>query len=229
MTWTILIILFFSLLSSMTTVKLPTEAQSENLAQDFVEPEFLESQKENIIENVTDSTQNSEPDIDEAKIPAYVADNIVEQKVQTEAPEITPSQNESTESVNDEFPQLDPEPEFSEFESGPLKTIGVAIYSEIFVNNPFNSIDWGKLTPGGNQSIDCYLKNTGDDALVLTLETDNWTPSEVADYMTLTWDYDGQSLDVDEIIKVTLTLIVSETICGITEFFFDIVIIGHGT
>jgi len=44
--------------------------------------------------------------------------------------------------------------------------------------------------------------------------------------MNLTWDYNGQALSADEIVKVTLTLSIAETIEGITSYSFDITIIG---
>lgn len=112
------------------------------------------------------------------------------------------------------------------FESGKVRTIGVEIYSDSSMSNPLSSVNWGNLQPGVNKTIECYVHNTGETAAVLTLETANWNPPEAATYITLTWDYHEKTLNIDEVIPVTLTLTISENIQEITYFFFDIIIVG---
>jgi len=58
--------------------------------------------------------------------------------------------------------------------------------------------------------------------------TSNWNPSNASDYMTLSWDYGGQSINPDEVVQVTFTLSVDASIDGITGFSFDITIVGSG-
>jgi len=258
MTWAIIVILFFSLLSFMTTVKLREESKKGNISQGFGDPEFLGLNKEYITENVSESinsdepeldevagqnpnvtmditeleiqsesTMNDEPELDEDGVQnPFVTMGTNEPEIQSKNPDNTTLQNELNESEEEEIPQIGPETEFSEFESGHLKTVGVAIYSDDIIDN---AINWGDLTPGGNNCIECYVKNIGEAISSLSLETANWFPNEATKYIALSWDYDGQSLKVDEIIRVTLTLTVSEKISEITEFFFDIVIIGSST
>jgi len=60
------------------------------------------------------------------------------------------------------------------------------------------------------------------------MATSNWSPSNASSFMALSWDYGGQTLNVDEVIQVKLTLSVSASIEGITDFSFDIVIVGSG-
>lgn len=114
------------------------------------------------------------------------------------------------------------------FESGKVLTVGVAIYSDGSINNPLSSINWGDLQPGVNKTIKCYIHNTGKTATLLTLETSNWNPPKAATYITLTWDYHEEPVNLDEVIPVTLTLAISENIQEITHFFFDIIIVGSG-
>jgi len=57
--------------------------------------------------------------------------------------------------------------------------------------------------------------------------TSNWSPSNASDYMSLSWDYGGQSIDVDEVVQVTFTLSVDASIEGITNFSFDITIAAN--
>ena len=132
------------------------------------------------------------------------------------------------EPAENEEPQTPTEVEPPAFDIGKVKTVGVAIYSDSSISDPLYSVDWGNLESGAEKSIECYIHNTGDFASLLTLETDNWSPAEATNYITLTWDYDGQTLNVDEVIQVTLTLTISENIEGIKSFFFDITIVGSG-
>ena len=110
--------------------------------------------------------------------------------------------------------------------AGEVTTVGVGIYWDSSCNNALSSIDWGTLDPGSNKNIICYIQNDGNSPSTLSLQTSNWNPSEAETYLTLTWDYDGHSLSVDEVVQVTLTLTISETTEGITNFSFDITIVG---
>jgi hypothetical protein len=112
--------------------------------------------------------------------------------------------------------------------AGTVKAIGVGVYSDSECNSPLSSIDWGTLEPGANQSVTCYIRNEGNSASVLSVETSNWSPPSVSDYMTFGWDYAGQPLSPGEVVEVTFTLAVSPSIDGITSFSFDVVIVGSG-
>jgi hypothetical protein len=57
--------------------------------------------------------------------------------------------------------------------------------------------------------------------------TSNWSPLNASDYLSLSWDYGGQSIDVDEVVQVTFTLSVDAGIEGITSFSFDITIAAN--
>ena len=139
-----------------------------------------------------------------------------------------PEQTEDTsEPVQNEGQTLPAEKQVPEDDDGgTVKTVGVAIYADIELDEPLVSLDWGDLKPGGNKTIQCYIQNTGDTAELLFLETDNWVPLSAAEYLSLTWDYDEQSVNVDEVIPVNLTLTVAVNIHGISTFSFDITVIG---
>jgi len=186
MIWSIVAILFFSLLSFAITMQWSPGQRREIETQAFVmDGGSLEL--------------NEEPEFQDLEEPA-----------------------------ENEEPQTPTEVEPPAFDSGKVKTVGVVIYSDSSISDPLYSVDWGNLEPGAEKSIECYIQNTGDVASLLTLEIDNLSPAEAANYITLTWDYDGQTLNVDEVIQVTLTLTISENIEGIKSFFFDITIIGSG-
>jgi len=111
---------------------------------------------------------------------------------------------------------------------GTVKAIGVRVYWDSSCGDPVGSIDWGLVEPGATKNVTVYIKNEGSAPVTLSLAIDNWSPSNAPDYMSLTWDYGDQIINLDAVIQVTLSLSVSATIEGITSFSFDIVIIGSG-
>jgi len=107
---------------------------------------------------------------------------------------------------------------------GALKTIGVGVYWDAALTNKVSSIDWGILEPGSNVNKTVYIRNEGNTAATLSLTTSNWSPSNASNYLTLTWNYGGQTLNVNEAIQVKLTLSALSSVTGITNFSFDITI-----
>jgi hypothetical protein len=41
---------------------------------------------------------------------------------------------------------------------------------------------------------------------MLTLNLTDWSPPEISDYLTLTWDYNGTRLDPGEVILINLNV-----------------------
>ena len=111
---------------------------------------------------------------------------------------------------------------------GAVKAIGVMAYSDAGCINGLSSIDWGVLEPGESKNVACYIRNEGNSVVTLSLSTENWNPSDASLYITLSWNGDGQSIDPSEVIEVTFTLAVSASVSDITDFSFDIVIVGSG-
>lgn len=109
---------------------------------------------------------------------------------------------------------------------GAVKAIGVGVYWDQNCTVEVTSINWGLIEPGSSVNVTVYIRNEGNSAGNLTMYITNWSPSNASNYMTLSWDYMGQLINVDEVLGVTFTLIVSTEIQGITNFSFDIVIIG---
>ena len=112
--------------------------------------------------------------------------------------------------------------------AGKIKTIGVGIYSDQACLNAIASIDWGTISPGSNVNKTVYIRNEGNSAATLTLAVSNWNPSNSPTYMTLRWDYAGQSVSKGQVIQVKFTLGVSSSISGITSFGFDMTITASG-
>jgi len=111
---------------------------------------------------------------------------------------------------------------------GAIKALNVGVYSEQSCSNKLPSIDWGISEPGRSQNATVYIRNEGNSAITLSFSTINWSPSNASSYITLDWDYEGQSIDQEAVVDVTFTLAVLTNISGIVNFSFDIVIIGTG-
>lgn len=111
---------------------------------------------------------------------------------------------------------------------GTVKAVGVGVYWDSGCNSTVSSIDWGVVEPGSAKNTTIYIRNEGNTPETLSFETDNWNPSNATEYMVLSWDYGGQSINVGEVVQVTFTLSVSASIVGITSFSFDITIVGSG-
>jgi hypothetical protein len=107
---------------------------------------------------------------------------------------------------------------------GTLKAVGVGVYWDSGLTNKVSSIDWGLLEPGSNVNKTVYIRNEGNAAATLSMTTSNWNPSNASNYLTLTWNYGGQTLNVNEAIQVKFTLSALSSVTGITNFSFDITI-----
>jgi hypothetical protein len=107
---------------------------------------------------------------------------------------------------------------------GSVKTINVGVYWDGNCSSTVSFIDWGEIGPGSVKDVSLFIRNEGTVAEGLFLSTDYWDPSNASEFMTLSWDYSGQTLDPFEIVPVALTLKVSPSIEGIESFSFDVII-----
>jgi len=107
-------------------------------------------------------------------------------------------------------------------------TVGIGVYSNSQCSTPLSSMSWGTLEPGGSQNVVCYIKNEGNSPTTLSMYPSGWDPASLAtsNYLVLSWNYDGHSINPDDAIQVTFTLTVDASIEGITNFSFDITILG---
>ncbi len=111
---------------------------------------------------------------------------------------------------------------------GSVKGIGVGIYWDSACADKVSSIDWGLLDPDSSKTVTVYIRNEGNSVITLSKSTQNWNPSAASSYMTLNWNYKGQTLSVNQVLQIALTLVVSPDILEITSFSFDIMIAATG-
>ena len=109
---------------------------------------------------------------------------------------------------------------------GAVKAVNVGVYWNSGCTNVTSTINWGILSPGNSKDVTLYVKNYGNVAVKLSLVAQNWNPTNAADYMGLSWNREGQTVNSGSVVAATLTLSVSSSIGGITNFSFDIVITG---
>lgn len=112
--------------------------------------------------------------------------------------------------------------------TGSIKGVGLGVYWDPQCTDATSSLEFGQLEPGSSKNFALYIRNEGNTLLTLNIVSENWDPANAADYMTLTWNREGQQIDPDEIIGCTITLSVSPNIQGISSFSLDIIISGTG-
>jgi len=111
--------------------------------------------------------------------------------------------------------------------TGTIKAVGVGVYWNSACTNTTTSLPWGKVDPGSNKTFTVYVKNVANTAETLSLSTSNWSPTQAATYMTLSWNYTaGTGLNPGQVMKLGLKLSVSSSITGIDTFSFTVVITG---
>ena len=112
--------------------------------------------------------------------------------------------------------------------TGTVKTIGVEAYWDEQCTDVVTSIGWGMIEPGTSKKSMIYVKNEGNSVITLFLNTGNWSPASAENYLSLSWDYTGETLQPNQVLLLTITLNVAQNVAGITSFTFDIIILGEG-
>ena len=112
--------------------------------------------------------------------------------------------------------------------SGTVEGIGVEVYWDSGCTQAASSVDWGYAEPGDVVTRTVYVKNSGNTPMTLSMTYSDWDPVEAGDYLSLSWNREGATLDDGEVVQAVLTLTVSDQITGITTYSFNIVIEGTG-
>lgn len=110
---------------------------------------------------------------------------------------------------------------------GTIKTVGVEAYSDPDLTQVLTEINWGLIAPGETKTFTAYIKNTGTTSATLIMWTEAWNPTNASDSMILTWNYDNTSIPAGSARAVVFSLTVDLGISGITNFSFDIWIVGE--
>lgn len=112
--------------------------------------------------------------------------------------------------------------------SGTVKAINVEVYWDVGCTQVVSSINWGNSEPGSSSTRTVYVKNTGTAPMTLSMSCSGWSPAGAENYITVTWDRQGAQVNAGGVVSAVLTLLVSSSVSGITDFSFNIVIEGSG-
>lgn len=116
---------------------------------------------------------------------------------------------------------------------GTIHTIGVEAYGgDMKTSNGTSYLDWGTVYPGLTVNATFYLRSISNVRTTLSLNTTNWNPTNMSNYMPLSWNYSGANINPGEVIPVNLTLSVSSSDAfinylitnNVTIYSFDITI-----
>jgi hypothetical protein len=115
---------------------------------------------------------------------------------------------------------------------GNVITLGVEAYWDENCENRTEKVDWGMIWPGSSRNVTFYLRSISNVDARLSLNTRNWSPANVSDYMNLSWNYNGMPINRNQVVQVTLSLSASSShpfinyviANNIKEFSFDIII-----
>jgi hypothetical protein len=110
--------------------------------------------------------------------------------------------------------------------NGTITTVNVGVYSNINCTENCTAINWGSLYPGNSTSITVYVKNTGTVPITLTMNANNWNPTNADDYLTIEWNQQNTELDVGESVAANLTLTADPDTGDLQDFNCNIVITG---
>ena len=95
---------------------------------------------------------------------------------------------------------------------GTIKTIGVDSYyldsdnKTVDYSNKTEKLNWGILDIGSTNSVELLIKSTSNYDVILNLSVTDWTPENISDYLTVSWDYKEEIMKPGEELNVILTL-----------------------
>jgi hypothetical protein len=106
-------------------------------------------------------------------------------------------------------------------------TGSIAVYSDPSCAKTVSSIDWGVLSPGQTKKVVVYARNEGNETILLTVTSANYSPVNASDYLNFTWTCVDPRIAANKTVEVTQSLYVSPTAAGISSFSFNIVFSGN--
>lgn len=108
-----------------------------------------------------------------------------------------------------------------------VESLNVGVYWDSECTQNVTSIEWGELAPGSVYDVDLFVRNEDSDLpCFLLLWAEDWNPPEAGYYISIGWDYDDNPIDPGAVASVTFSLKVTRIIRGITDFSFDLIVLG---
>jgi len=115
--------------------------------------------------------------------------------------------------------------------AGYIRTTGVKAYWDSVLQNETKKIQWGTLYIGSKNNVTVYLRSISNVNTTLAIETQNWTffgsnnisipePTDRQSYMYLSWNYTNAIIQPNQVLPVTLTLVLEDNMTFI-EFLIQ--------
>ena len=115
------------------------------------------------------------------------------------------------------------------YSSGVISTSpGVGVFADADCTTSLASVNWGSIAAGTSATQTFYVKNTGTGSISLSLAAGSWSPTFASTYITVSWNQQGTNLTAGQSVAATVTLTVSSSITGVTNFSNTLTISGTG-
>lgn len=109
-----------------------------------------------------------------------------------------------------------------------VKAVGVEVYVDPELTVRLTEINWGSVEPGESKTFNAYIQNAGNSPITLSLDTENWVPTNASSMIKVSWDYPSGTVDARQAVMVKFELHVDFAVSGIDTFSFTMVITGSG-
>jgi hypothetical protein len=106
-------------------------------------------------------------------------------------------------------------------------TASLGVYWDARCTDSVLSIYWGVLYPGQTADVVVYVRNEGDQSILLNVTPTNYCPADASSYLKFTWTCGNKTVAPGEAVRVTTSLFVSPLTMGNFTFGFDM-IFGKG-
>jgi hypothetical protein len=103
----------------------------------------------------------------------------------------------------------------------------IGVYWDANCSQRVYSIDWGTLTLGETKEVIVYVRNEGNQTLILALTTLNWQPENAFVWVHFSWTCQTTEVGTGQIVKVTQNLNAAPNIPGgFSDISFDLIFKG---
>lgn len=99
----------------------------------------------------------------------------------------------------------------------------IGIYWDKDGKKPVSSVKWGVISPNQKKNVVLYVRNDGNETIILTVTPANWNPNNSSKYLEFSCYPQNSKIENGQVTSLTLTLYVKPSIKGINTFFFDLV------
>lgn len=115
-----------------------------------------------------------------------------------------------------------------------VKTVNLQVYQDVGMQIELHSINWtlvapvGPMDPGASKTVTVWLYSIGNAEQSLSMTTGNYSPDTAEQYMTVSWNKEGQTLQPRTVTPALISLSVASNVQNVTDFSFEITLIASG-